>query len=105
VDEKAARDWMGVDQYIGGVEHAILHLLYARFYARAMMKTGHLHLKEPFESLFTQGMVIHETFSNAAGEWVLPAEAQQVDGKWVPTLPQIDQRPTDQGLKNGFGWI
>jgi leucyl-tRNA synthetase len=85
VDEKAARYWMGVDQYIGGVEHAILHLLYSRFYARAMMKTGHLHLKEPFDSLFTQGMVVHETFSNAAGDWVLPAEARQVDGKWVHT--------------------
>jgi leucyl-tRNA synthetase len=83
VDEKAARYWMGVDQYIGGVEHAILHLLYSRFYARAMMKTGHLHLKEPFDSLFTQGMVVHETFRNSAGEWVLPAEAREVDGKWV----------------------
>jgi leucyl-tRNA synthetase len=48
-----------------------------------MKKAGHLHLDEPFDSLFTQGMVIHETFRNAAGEWILPAEARQVDGKWV----------------------
>jgi leucyl-tRNA synthetase len=83
VDESAARYWMGVDQYIGGVEHAILHLLYSRFYARAMKKAGHLHLDEPFDSLFTQGMVIHETFRNSAGDWILPAEARQVDGKWI----------------------
>ena len=83
VDPEAARYWMGVDQYIGGVEHAILHLLYSRFYSRAMMKTGHLHLKEPFDSLFTQGMVVHETFQNASGDWVLPAEAQEINGKWV----------------------
>jgi leucyl-tRNA synthetase len=83
VDEMAARYWMGVDQYIGGVEHAILHLLYSRFYARAMKMTGHLHLKEPFGSLFTQGMVVHETFRDASGEWVLPAEARQVGSEWV----------------------
>ena len=83
VDQSAAKYWMGVDQYIGGVEHAILHLLYSRFFARAMKQTGHLQLSEPFDSLFTQGMVIHETFQNAAGEWILPAEARQVDGKWV----------------------
>jgi leucyl-tRNA synthetase len=83
VDSKAAKYWMGVDQYIGGVEHAILHLLYSRFYARAMTATGHLDMKEPFHSLFTQGMVVHETFRTASGEWVLPAEAMQKDGKWV----------------------
>jgi leucyl-tRNA synthetase len=83
VDKAAAAYWMGVDQYIGGVEHAILHLLYSRFYARAMTATGHLAIKEPFESLFTQGMVIHETFRTRSGEWVFPADAVSQDGGWV----------------------
>ncbi|MCA3561721.1 MAG: leucine--tRNA ligase [Aestuariivirga sp.] len=83
VSMPASKYWMGVDQYIGGVEHAILHLLYSRFYARAMTATGHLAVKEPFESLFTQGMVIHETFRKRNGEWVLPADAVHKDGKWV----------------------
>jgi leucyl-tRNA synthetase len=87
VDPNAAKYWMGVDQYIGGVEHAILHLLYSRFYTRAMQAVGALQMDhnngEPFHSLFTQGMVIHETFKTAAGEWVLPADVVQQDGKWV----------------------
>jgi leucyl-tRNA synthetase len=82
IDEKEGRYWLPVDQYIGGVEHAILHLLYSRFYARAMERTGHFNVDEPFANLFTQGMVIHETFQTKDGEWVLPAEAVQKDGVW-----------------------
>jgi len=66
--------WLPVDQYIGGVEHAILHLLYSRFFTRAMKETGHLSLDEPFSGLFTQGMVTHETYKDSSGNWLFPEE-------------------------------
>ncbi|MGA9320360.1 MAG: leucine--tRNA ligase [Xanthobacteraceae bacterium] len=73
--------WMPVDQYIGGIEHAILHLLYSRFFTRAMKKTKHVGLDEPFAGLFTQGMVVHETYQRTNGEWVTPAEVKiEADG-------------------------
>ena len=78
-DIKCANDWMPVDQYIGGIEHAILHLLYSRFFIRAMHKTGHIGMDEPFAGLFTQGMVVHETYRSKSGEWVEPANVK-IDG-------------------------
>ena len=73
-DPAALDYWLPVDQYIGGVEHAILHLLYARFFTRAMAQTGHANLQEPFDGLFTQGMVTHETYKGADGRWLYPEE-------------------------------
>ncbi len=78
VDAEAANYWLPVDQYIGGIEHAILHLLYSRFFYRAMSDSGHgtKTLREPFGALFTQGMVTHETYKSEAGAWLLPSEVR-----------------------------
>ena len=75
-DRKTVDAWLPVDQYIGGIEHAILHLLYSRFFTRAMHKTGHAGIDEPFAGLFTQGMVVHETYRTKGGDWVMPAEVK-----------------------------
>ena len=79
-DRGAADYWLPVDQYIGGIEHAILHLLYSRFYMRAMSKTGHARIDEPFAGLFTQGMICHETYRTEDGDWVEPANIVEGDG-------------------------
>ena len=81
-DRDAVHYWLPVDQYIGGVEHAILHLLYARYFSRAMKETGHMDVKEPFAGLFTQGMVNHETYQDSEGNWLSPADVRvEMDGE------------------------
>ena len=77
-DEKSFSYWMPVDQYIGGIEHAILHLLYSRFFMRAIkLCNNKIKVKEPFKGLFTQGMVCHETYKNENGKWLSPDEIQK----------------------------
>ena len=80
VNRDAASYWLPVDQYIGGIEHAILHLLYSRFFTRAMHQTGYVKLDEPFAGVYTQGMVCHETYKGHNGNWLQPDEVEKRDG-------------------------
>jgi leucyl-tRNA synthetase len=82
-DQGEAEKWLPVDQYIGGVEHAILHLLYARFWTRALNRLGRLGMSEPFKGLFTQGMVTHETYRAGDGSWLSPDEVRREGDDWI----------------------
>ena len=93
-DVKAVAKWLPVDQYIGGIEHAILHLLYSRFFTRGLKATGHADLDEPFKGLFTQGMVVHETYRKKDGSWLSPNEVRIIagaGGRQARTLEDDDE--------------
>jgi len=106
VERDAVDHWLPVDQYIGGIEHAILHLLYSRFFTRAMREAGHAGLSEPFDGLFTQGMVNHETYRDAKGGWVNPdqvrieGEGEQRRAVHVDTGERIDVGPIEKMSKS-----
>ena len=83
-DKDSVNKFMPVDQYIGGVEHAVLHLLYARFFIKALKKCGYLNFNEPFKNLLTQGMVCHQTFKDKNGKWVFANDAIEIEkGKFI----------------------
>ncbi len=94
LNAEAASYWLPVDQYIGGIEHAVLHLLYARFFTRALKECGYVSIEEPFKGLMAQGMVCHETFRTEKGEWVMPSEVIEENGKFFRVS---DHAPVKKG--------
>jgi len=91
LSREACNYWLPVDQYIGGIEHAILHLLYARFFTRALKDCGYIDIEEPFAGLLTQGMVCHETYKDSKGNWLFPEDVI-VENKQKPTS-RLDGSP------------
>ncbi len=93
-DKTKIKQWMPVTHYIGGIEHAVLHLLYSRFFMRALKQCEMLDLEEPFKGLFTQGMICHETFQDSKGNWIEPSQVTRKGG-------QIIHAQTGQTLQVG----
>jgi leucyl-tRNA synthetase len=101
-EKSVVDDWCPVDQYIGGVEHAVLHLLYARFFSRALARCGYTNTLEPFKALMTQGMVCHETYKTKEGKWVSPDDVQKkgMTATHVKTQEEIVIGPSEKMSKS-----
>ena len=101
-DKKIINDLMPVDKYIGGIEHAILHLLYARFFTKALRDIYDLKISEPFKELFTQGMITHKTYKNEDNLWVLPSDVAIKDNELIQisTKQKIKQGPSEKMSKS-----
>jgi leucyl-tRNA synthetase len=80
-DKKLAEYWLPVDQYVGGIEHAVMHLLYARFFTKALKQCEYFNISEPFNRLLTQGMICHETYKDKSGDWLYPEEIKKEGDK------------------------
>lgn len=94
IDVKVVENWLPVDQYIGGIEHAVLHLLYARFFTKAMRDCGYAKIDEPFKNLMTQGMVCHATYKSSDGQWLYPNEVEKTNTGFIKIA---DGTPVTQG--------
>ena len=99
LDTTLCRRWMPVDCYIGGIEHAVLHLLYSRFFTRVLKECGYLEVKEPFSRLITQGMICHETYQNEKGEWLYPDEIDQNEAGELIHQPTGDKVVSGRSIK------
>ena len=82
-DKKDCDYWLPVDQYIGGIEHAVMHLLYARFFTKVMNEEGYVNIREPFKNLLTQGMVLHATYKDSEGNFIYPDEVMKYGDKFI----------------------
>ena len=100
-DIKTVNEYLPVDKYIGGIEHAILHLLYSRFFMKALRDIYQLKVDEPFKQLFTQGMITHKTYKTHEG-WVMPKDVLEIDGKLLKrdTKEAIEEGPTEKMSKS-----
>ena len=96
IDVQVVENWLPVDQYIGGIEHAVLHLLYARFFTKAMRDCGYANISEPFKNLMTQGMVCHATYKSSDGKWLYPTEVERTNTGYVKIA---DGSPVTQGAR------
>ena len=104
IDKKEVNKFLPVDQYIGGIEHAVLHLLYARFFTRALKNCGYLNVEEPFKRLLTQGMVTHMSYKDAEGKWVAPEDAKNATPQRVEKMSKSKKNVVDPAfIINNYG--